>query len=194
MSELKRGNRFGHYLNGTNVDLKWCPQCKQLQPRFRFNLCKTSYDGLQGKCSTCQKLWYANNKERHAISTKKWAKNHPAKMLAYTTKFRELKRDRVREIGAAYAKRHPEIFAAKAARRRLITKKACPLWANTFFISEIYDLARLRTLLLGERWSVDHIVPLQSSIVCGLHVENNLRVITEKENSAKHNKYWPDMP
>jgi hypothetical protein len=41
---------------------------------------------------------------------------------------------------------------------------------------------------------VDHIVPLQSEIVCGLHGEANLQLLTETENKVKSNKLWPDMP
>jgi 5-methylcytosine-specific restriction endonuclease McrA len=44
------------------------------------------------------------------------------------------------------------------------------------------------TKLTGERYVVDHIVPLISDEVCGLHVPWNLRVITQEENLRKSNK------
>lgn len=59
---------------------------------------------------------------------------------------------------------------------------------------EAYSLAQMRTLVLGEEWAVDHIVPLKSPIVCGLHNEYNLAVITRSANSSKRNRHWPDMP
>jgi len=65
--------------------------------------------------------------------------------------------------------------------------RAMPKWANKFFISEIYDLAKLRTERLGIPHEVDHIVPLRGKNVCGLHVESNLRVVPSAINRAKGN-------
>lgn len=95
---------------------------------------------------------------------------------------------------AAWKAANPEKVAAINAARRAARKSAVPSWANRFFIEEIYHLARLRTKLLGVKHHVDHIVPLRSEIVCGLHCERNLRVIPAIDNQKKHNKYWPDMP
>lgn len=71
---------------------------------------------------------------------------------------------------------------------------ATPGWANLFFIEEAYLLATLRNRLTGVKWEVDHEVPLVHPLVCGLHVEHNLRVIPAMENRRKGNRFWQDMP
>ena len=104
---------------------------------------------------------------------------------------------------AEWRKNNPEITKTKAnspemrayrSGRRAATKKATPSWANSFFIKEAYALADLRTKMLGFVWHVDHIVPLKSDRVCGLHWEGNMAVIPGEENSRKGNRRWPQMP
>jgi len=83
---------------------------------------------------------------------------------------------------------------ALAAKRIAAKKQAIPSWANPENIQAWYDLAALVTEETGITHHVDHIVPLQSNLVCGLHWEGNLQLLTANENHRKKNVYWPDMP
>jgi hypothetical protein len=79
--------------------------------------------------------------------------------------------------------------ARNAARMRYHAAKlqAVPAWANMDDIQIIYNFAKQLSLFTSEQYEVDHIVPLQSDIVCGLHVECNLRVIPASINRKKQN-------
>ena len=125
---------------------------------------KTYYHANKEEISRKYKLWYAKNKEKMRARATDWQKNNPDRSNANCRRY----------------------FASKL--------NATPAWANQFFIKEIYHLAHLRTKIMGFRWHVDHIVPLRSKLVCGLHVENNLQVIPAIQNLKKHNSIWPDMP
>ena len=87
-----------------------------------------------------------------------------------------------------WKKANPDRVCELTMRRNARKKKATPKWANQFFINEAYHLAKLRTKATGFKWEVDHIFPLNSDIVCGLHVENNLQVIPAVMNNKKGNK------
>lgn len=127
--------------------------------------------------------WYEANKELHAVNVSKWRAANPDKDAEVR-----------RAARSKWAKTHPAEVNARNARRHAAKMHATPVWANSFFIGEAYDLAVRRTALLGFQWEVDHIVPLRSPLVCGLHAENNLRIIPAVDNQIKGNRHWPDMP
>lgn len=88
----------------------------------------------------------------------------------------------------SWQKKNPGAVAAMLARRKAVKLKATPAWADRAAIKAIYK----RAAELGMH--VDHTVPLQSPLVCGLHVEANLQLLSALENSKKSNRIWPDMP
>lgn len=100
--------------------------------------------------------------------------------------------DKYRRKRLQYAKANPERNRANATRYRAAKMGATPAWANRFLIDEIYSLAMLRTRITGQLWEVDHMVPLCSDIVCGLHVESNLRLVLKSINSGKRNRHLFD--
>jgi hypothetical protein len=80
---------------------------------------------------------------------------------------------------------------AKSAARRAAKRKATPEWANIDKIREIYKESSRKTLETGIQYHVDHVIPLNNPLVCGLHVHENLQVITERKNLTKSNKWKP---
>jgi hypothetical protein len=71
---------------------------------------------------------------------------------------------------------------------------AWPEWCATHpgFVKIEREYTRRKAA--GEDVQKDHIVPICSAIVCGLHVPWNLQVITTEENLRKSNTWWPDHP
>lgn len=76
-------------------------------------------------------------------------------------------------------------------RRKERLKLATPSWANLEAINALYIEAEERSKREHTRYAVDHIIPLFHKYVCGLHVENNLRIISWKDNGVKNNKFTP---
>lgn len=157
-------------------EFKTCSRCNKTKDVDLFikkrNICKSCI-------SIYNKVWAVNNRKNTRANYKKW---RDANL--------ERERGRVNNYYVVY----PEKRSAKEAKRRSSKLQATPEWTNEFFIKEIYHLAKIRTETTGIKWHVDHIVPLRSKIVCGLHCEANLRVITSSENISKGNRHWPDMP
>ena len=117
--------------------------------------------------------WYQENREM-VISN---AATRPAHVL--------------REYRNAWKANNKTQIRADTKARRRKHREATPNWLSRTQRSEIrriYQIAITMTQTTGEQYVVDHIVPLRSHEVCGLHVPWNLRVITQDENLKKSNK------
>ncbi len=49
--------------------------------------------------------------------------------------------------------------------------------------------AKVLEKLTGEKYHVDHVIPLQGKNVSGLHIPANLQILTATANMKKGNKY-----
>ena len=130
------------------------------------------------------------------LRAKAWLSSNREKAKKYREEYSAKNADSAKARTKKWAKENPGRARALSVARKARKIGATPKWANQFFISEIYDLAKRRNDCMagGVKWHVDHIVPLRSPLVCGLHVEHNLRVIPAVDNLKKHNSYWPGMP
>lgn len=87
--------------------------------------------------------------------------------------------------------RKPGQAAFYAMRRAALKRRALPSWADGAAIQAIYAEARRLTVETGVPHHVDHEIPLVHPLVCGLHVEHNLRAIPGSMNRAKSNRFEP---
>ena len=163
--------------------MKQCSNCQERKAIDEFHRRAAALDGRQRYCKKCAKTRFAD-----------WCRANPKKRYTANANWHKANAALSSARRAKWAVENPARLRAHMAARKARMLRATPAWANQFFIEEIYDLAQRRTKLLGDPWEVDHIVPLKSPRVCGLHVEYNLRVIPKSINLAKGNRHWPDMP
>lgn len=97
---------------------------------------------------------------------------------------------------AKWSKNNPDKNCEKTSNYRARKINAMPKWLSKEAVSKIkalYKHCRKVSILTGIRHEVDHIVPLTSDVVCGLHVPWNLQIITKELNLQKSNKLYEDM-
>lgn len=155
------------------------------------------------------KAYQVANRDRLAAQSREWNARNPEKRLASSRKYRTEKLERARANEAAYRARNRErcnerIREWKAKnphklthyfhKRRAAELQAMPQWADLDAIEAVYAEAQRIQSETGVPQHVDHIVPILSPLVCGLHCEANLRIIPAAENMSKSNRHWPDMP
>jgi len=100
---------------------------------------------------------------------------------------------RLKEIkrGLRKAKDNPAMYNRATSKRRARLLKAMPIWLSKDQLAQINELytACAKLSALGDPHHVDHIVPLQGKLVCGLHVPWNLQILKASENISKGNRY-----
>lgn len=133
-------------------------------------------------------------REKARIQKRMQYAKYPDRVRAWNTNWRAKNRDKVRDMQRrSRLHRDHTLRAAEVALRRARKKQATPIWADLQRIKEIYKRANRLGKCLGIKVQIDHIVPLQSDFVCGLHVPWNLQILSAKANVEKSNLYWPDM-
>lgn len=197
--------------------MKTCTGCRTSKTLDMFARRAASIDGLQPKCKECTKVemkqHYERKREQRLANKKEYYEKNKERIIAYNAeRYRKNKEQalawmvdyyrRNREERLAYQKaaapeqrkRFKTRLKAYAASYRALKLKATPAWADKEKIAEFYEAADFLGMVTGEWYHVDHVVPLKSKLVCGLHWEGNLQVLLGSENQAKGNRHWPNMP
>lgn len=143
----------------------WC-SCEIV--RTRSDGCLTLCTKCRNKVATIEQQtngkkyeYYSAHKEQHRLTNLAWGKLNRAYKAA------------------AWA----EYYCAKMKRT--------PPWSDLKAIKAIYQLASEMSELTGMKHHVDHVIPLRSQLVSGLHVPANLQVITAQENLVKNDSFEP---
>jgi hypothetical protein len=191
---------------------KRCPKCEEVKSLSSFNKNKTRKDGHQNTCKTCQRLYHKeyrqNNRDRELQRCKEYRQNNPDKVSQWQKEYyqnnqgrilqrrkehHQVNRGRILQRHKEYHQNNRDKARAKSARKRAAKRNATPPWADKAVIEAIYAEALWFQDFTCEPYHVDHIVPLKSDFVCGLHVPANLQTLPGAENIAKSNRSWPEQ-
>ena len=171
---------------------------------FTGQPCKHGHIALRktkGSCVDCLKVEWAKGNETRAEYFRQYNKQEEVKDRKNDWYLKNRNQviarastrpaEQLREYRNTWKENNPELVKANINDRRRRHKNASPRWLSKEqkeAIRQFYKDALTTTRITGKQYVVDHIVPLRSEVVCGLHAPWNLRVITQEENLAKSNK------
>lgn len=165
--------------------LKWYFTGK---PCKRGEIAKRKTSNGDCQCTTCL--------AEYKLRSERWARANPEKHREgasrrnsrWGAKVKERKAEKLRE----WRRTNPAEATAQVAKRRAVKKMATPPWLTQDdfeAISALYAEAKRLSDETGLPHHVDHIVPLNHPLICGLHVPGNLQVIPANDNLKKSNKW-----
>jgi hypothetical protein len=170
--KINAGHREWTYANLDHVHASQAKSRAKNIDKVRANVAKNN--ALHGKAYSAR--YRAKHPDRRRESNRKWT----AANL-----------ERVKAARRQYLAQNKDKLAAKSSRRRALKFQAIPDWFEADKVAEIYQLAQGISFAMGEEYHVDHIVPLNSSLVCGLHCAANLQILPARLNLSKGNRDWP---
>jgi hypothetical protein len=192
--------------------MKQCRICLQEKEYAGFYPRDSTVDGYRSECKNCcvekskaryrkdleaSRLWQRENHRKKVEANPNWHVEHYAKnkdkMSEYNAKYYLTKNreKRIKQVNEWVANNKGRANANKKAYK-IAKIQACPPGLSEedrWMVQEVYELAQLRSDMLGFSWHVDHVVPLRGKTVSGLHVPWNLQVIPGVENMSKSNKF-----
>jgi hypothetical protein len=141
---------------------------------------------------------YVCARDRSARDYKKHIEKRRVVRAAYRSEYREEarvraakwavdNRDAARERASKWHRENRDRSCAKRAKRRAALLCRTPAWADLDAIARIYVESKRLTEVTGIKHHVDHIIPLQGATVSGLHIAENLQILTAQENLQKSN-------
>ena len=194
---------------------KTCYKCKETLLLTGFYKDRTKKDGHEPRCKTCAKakasdyridnqakIVTARDKDRerfNAKAKKTYYENHDeskARAVTQSRSYRERNPEKAKESALKWRKANRDkllVSRLTSEGKRRATKLCCmpkdyDEWYE-FSMSEFYSQSVELTRLTGIKHEVDHIIPLNHSKVCGLHVPANMQILTQEQNRKKSNKF-----
>ncbi len=173
---------------------KVCGCCLSIKTLENFSKHKRSKDGYQKYCKSCvsayKKDYYARNKQSILELRKKYYEENKDKVAENIKDYQARNKDKIADYQVEYRvnnKSRLNALRRKYEMSKLQATPKCLIDSDFVAMSDFYKEAELLSKQ-GSKFHVDHIIPIQGKLVCGLHVPWNLRVINFKDNLSKSNK------
>lgn len=210
---MKRDRRAYYQANKEKIDARnkaWAENNREKRKAYE----QEYYQAHKEKYAERYKAWRAANPGKVLAMDRKWKANNHEKIVSYRVSTKEQRaawqrtydaehrdKEKAREATRKWREKHGKEYHARwrvendgkvafyTARRRSRKLCATPSWLTD------HDWCQMDSIYAEAAkcgMDVDHIIPIQGKLVCGLHVPWNLQLLKPNENKAKSNRLPPE--
>jgi hypothetical protein len=150
------------------------------------------YEINKGTINAYSALYRATNKESIKKYTAAHYKFHKISVHTHNAQYYKTNKQSMNALSAQWRQQNPNRCAIQSSHRKFKLNRATPPWSEATEIKVLYLKRDEFRVAFDVPFEVDHIIPIDSDTVCGLHVLANLQLLDKSLNGSKHNKYQTD--
>ena len=178
------------------LDIKKCRCCSLEKSISLFVKNKGFKSGIDTICLECSrdkvKAWRKSGKRDYRLERKRRLSKYGEALLKRESLLAKARREKLPKKEKRLKTKEEQKatkYKSESKRKLRMRYKNWDQELTDLVLIEAKHLTFLRKEITSLNWHIDHIIPLNGEFVSGLHVWNNIQVITEQENIKKGNKY-----
>jgi len=153
---------------------------------YHGKVCPNNHGTLRytksGGCPLCLRKHMQDNRQKYNERNAKYRESNRDHYNLLQREWRYNNKDKVAKFHRNHFEKNVSQYNSWAKLGALKKRNRVPSWSQIEEIHQFY-------VNCPEGYQVDHIIPLNGKLVCGLHVIENLQYLTPSENMKKGNKY-----
>lgn len=168
-------------------EFKTCMDCMLTLDIVNFKPVRDSKSGIfypRKRCEDCYKAYDKIRNLNNIELKRKWKKENRQEINK-----RDKENGNSKKWKLIDYHRNKARYITNARTRKKALKQQTPLWEKYSSLQWFYNEATRLELETGNKYHVDHIIPLKHPDVCGLNVVANLQVLPASENQSKSNSF-----
>lgn len=173
-----------------------CTKCIDYLSISNFDKNKNFKNGYNSVCKVCdskrKKKEYTENPDKARQRSKIYRQKNPEASRESSRKSYLKNIDHHKQVAKEWRINNPAKAAFSPMKRQRRLGEANILGDNKLAckqMDDIYKLVKKLNYTSTKIYEIDHIIPLQHSDICGLHVPANLQILERFDNRRKSNQF-----
>ena len=188
----KEAKQSGEYLYYTGKPCKHGHVAERYTNNAMCTVCSKKYARAYEEPKEKKQARYLRNRDAILENKKRYYEENKEDIRAKQLEYFKANKEHLYAMNKQWRENNPDKVKEASVRNRYRRYRAIPSWLTDEQqqqINNIYKECKEMTMQTGIEHHVDHIIPIHGKTVSGLHVPENLQILTASENCSKKNSF-----